>query len=361
MRLGAILVAVMGLAACKAAPGAQGEALAETVLPPPPVWQTIEPGGETLCANGTPYRFHVREGDADKVMIFLNGGGACWTGDHCSLDTEPTPYTPFAEMDANNPALMGGVFNSSNPANPFAGWTQVFVPYCTGDVHLGTKDVTYTTSAGGEITIHHRGKANVQSALDWVYANREAPSSIFVGGGSAGAIASAYYAGVVADHYPQADIVQHGDGAGGYRAAAISGILGTWGAFDNLPDWPGFASLDPATGTAEDFYRQTAAQHPRVQMSQFNNVDDEVQQMFLALMGVTDPVRGLMRANMEDLTAEIPGFRYFSAKGTDHTMLRFDRFYETEAEGASAPDWLRALAGGIEVASVTCEDEAACD
>jgi acetyl esterase/lipase len=253
------------------------------------------------------------------------------------------------------------VFDASNPENPFAGWTQVFVPYCTGDVHLGTKDVTYTTSAGEDVTIHHRGKANVQSALDWVYASREAPETIFVGGGSAGAIASAYYAGIVADHYPQADIVQHADGAGGYRAAAISGILGIWGAFDDVPDWPGFAALDPSAATVEDFFRLTAAQHPRVQLSQFNNVDDEVQQMFLALMGVSDPVRALLRANMEDLTADIPGFRYFSAKGTDHTLLRYDRFYETGAEGVRATDWVRALAGGIEVASVSCEDEAGCD
>lgn len=359
MKLRDLMVAAMGLAACKAAPALP--ALVETAAAPAPTWTVIAPGGETLCATGTPYRFHVREGDPERVMIFLNGGGACWTGDHCAPGIEPTTYTPFSEMDANNPALMGGVFDAGNPENPFAGWTQVFVPYCTGDVHLGTKDVTYTTSAGDDVTIHHRGKANVQSALDWVYANRQAPETIFVGGGSAGAIASPYYAGIVADHYPQADIVQHADGAGGYRAAAISGILDIWGAFDDVPDWPGFASLDPSTATVEDFFRLTAAQHPRVQLSQFNTVDDEVQQMFLALMGVTDPVRGLMRANMDDLTTDIPGFRYFSARGTAHTALRSQETYTATAEGVRLVAWVRALAAGIEVASVSCEDEAACD
>ena len=105
-------------------------------------------------------------------------------------------------MESNTPTKIGGVFDAANPENPFKGWTQVFVSYCTGDSHLGAKDLAYTTSAGKALTIHHRGKVNVQSALDWEYANYPAPSRVFVGGGSAGAIASPFYAGVVADHYP---------------------------------------------------------------------------------------------------------------------------------------------------------------
>ena len=145
------------LAACQtpeaeapASPAAEAApAPAEAATPAARAWTTIAPGGDTLCATGTPYTFHVREGDASRVMIFLNGGGACWSGDLCDLNTEPTPYTPFAGMDSNDPASMGGVFDAANPGNPFAGWTQVFVSYCTGDAHLGARDVDYPASAGG--------------------------------------------------------------------------------------------------------------------------------------------------------------------------------------------------------------------
>ena len=324
------------------------------------VWETIEPGGDTLCATGTPYRFHVRAGDPDKVMIFLNGGGACWSGDLCDLATEPTPYTPLSEMDANDPRLMGGAFDADNPANPFAGWTQVFVPYCTGDAHLGARDVTYTTSAGAEVLIHHRGKTNVQSALDWVYDHHAAPHTLVVAGGSAGAIASPYYAGVLADHYPWADIIQNADGAGGYRAAMVAKIFETWGVFESAPDWPELAAIDRSKATMEDLFRVTSARYPDIRLSQFNNVDDSVQQQFLALMGVTTPVRDLMRANLSDLSADIPGVRAYSGAGTDHTILRFDRLYSTEIGGAGAADWYRDLIGAPGVDTLTCETEG-CD
>lgn len=323
-------------------------------------WTTIVPGGETLCANGTPYQFQVRPADASRVMIFLNGGGACWSGDLCDPAGEAGAYTPFAEMDANNAATKAGAFDAANRENPFAGWTQVFASYCTGDAHLGGRDVTYTTGAGKALTIHHRGKANVQSALDWVYANYPSPERVFVGGGSAGAIASPFYAGVVADHYPQAEIVQFGGGAGGYRAGAVSGLLETWGTFDTPPDWPELAAFDKATFTTEDFYRVTAVRHPDMPMSQFNNVDDEIQQMFLTLMGVRDPVRELLQANIEELSADIPNFRAYSAPGKDHTLLRYNSLYTITTGGVRAADWVRALAEGQDVESVSCAAEG-CD
>lgn len=324
-------------------------------------WTMIEPGGETLCATGTPFRFHVREGDASKVMIFLNGGGACWNGDLCDLGTEPTPYTPFADMDSNKPELLQGVFERSNQANVFDGWTQVFVPYCTGDAHLGAKDVTYTTTAGEAVTIHHRGKTNVQAALDWVYANRSAPERVFVTGGSAGAIASPYYAGLVADHYPQADVINLADGSGGYRSPAIAGVLEAWGAFEDVPDWAEFAAVDRAAASTEDFFRVTAARHPDVQLARFDNVDDEVQQSFLGLLGSQVPVRDLLAANNADLARDIPGIVTFAAPGKEHTALRFPMFYTTVTGGVRLSDWVRDLAEGKAVESVSCQTDQSCD
>lgn len=349
---------------CQASPPGSPEAAAPVsvaIAPEAEPWVTIEPGGETLCATGTPFRFHVRSGDPERVMFFLNGGGACWSGDLCDLQTAPTPYTPFAEMDSNNPALLEGVFDEANPANPFAGWTQVFVPYCTGDSHLGGGDVTYTTGAGETVTVHHRGKANVQAALDWMYANRADARRIFVTGGSAGAIASPYYAALVADHHPQADVVHLADGAGGYRSPAIAGVLAAWGAFKGVPDWPEFAAIDQAAASTEDFFRVTAARHPEMQMARFDNVDDAVQQDFLTLLGTGEPVRGLLAANNADLASDIPTIRTFEAPGNAHTSLRFGRFYTEEVGGVKLVDWVRDLANGEVVAIVSCQSDQSCD
>ena len=32
-----------------------------------------------------------------------------------------------------------GIFNLEHPDNPFAAYDMVVIPYCTGDVHLGTR------------------------------------------------------------------------------------------------------------------------------------------------------------------------------------------------------------------------------
>ncbi|MBY9067002.1 pectinacetylesterase family protein [Hyphomonas sp. WL0036] len=324
-------------------------------------WTTIEPGGETLCATGTPFRFHVRGDDPDRVIVFLNGGGACWNGDLCDLETEPSPYTPFVDMDSNNPAYLSGVFDNVNPENPFAGWTQIFVPYCTGDSHLGAKDAGYTTTGGKQVTIHHRGKTNVQAALDWLYANRAAPEKVFVTGGSAGAIASPYYTGLVAEYYPQAEVVNLADGAGGYRSPVIASVLEAWGAFEDVPAWPEFALVDRSTASVEDFFRVTAARHPEAQLSRFDNVDDEVQQGFLALLGTAEPVRALLAANNADLARDVPDIRTFSAPGKTHTALRDDRFYTDMVGGVRIVDWTRDLVGGKPVVTLSCEADQTCD
>ncbi|ABI78379.1 putative lipoprotein [Hyphomonas neptunium ATCC 15444] len=356
---------LLALVASCAGPGLSQEAISAQPDTAPAIpateWAMIEPGGDTLCATGTPFRFHVRGGDMSRVMLFLNGGGACWSGDHCDVATEPTPYTPFADMASNDPELLEGVFDSANAANPFAGWTQLFVPYCTGDSHLGSKDVVYQTSAGEAVTIHHRGKANVQAALDWLYANRPAAQRVFVTGGSAGGIGSPYYAGLVADQYPEAEIVQLADGSGGYRAAGIAEVLETWGAFEGTPDWPEFSALDRAAASTEDFFRVTAARHPEMQMARFDNVDDQVQQDFLGLLGTGKPVRELLAANNADLARDIPGIRTFSAPGDGHTALRFDHFYTEQTAGVRLSDWVRDLAEGRAGSSVSCETDSSCD
>ena len=57
-----------------------------------PGWNVIEPGGDTVCSDGTPYKFFVRPGAADKLMVYFQGGGACWTGGTCDPDLKPTYY-----------------------------------------------------------------------------------------------------------------------------------------------------------------------------------------------------------------------------------------------------------------------------
>jgi hypothetical protein len=43
-------------------------------------WQQIDGGDGTGCAFGTPYSFFHRPGaDAARLLIYFQGGGACWS------------------------------------------------------------------------------------------------------------------------------------------------------------------------------------------------------------------------------------------------------------------------------------------
>jgi len=64
-----------------------------------PGWNIIEPGGDTVCSDGTPYKFFVRPGAADKLMVYFQGGGACWTGVTCDPDLTPTYYVNLEKAD----------------------------------------------------------------------------------------------------------------------------------------------------------------------------------------------------------------------------------------------------------------------
>lgn len=323
-------------------------------------WQTVRPGGDTLCADGSPYEFHVREGDPGKVMLFFNGGGACWSAQSCDPANNPADgrftYRVGAGPDwGNDPRALGGAFDTDNPANPFRDWTQVFAAYCTGDVHLGTRDMTYRRDDGSTMTIHHRGRINARAVLDYLYQHYEAPGRVLVSGASAGAVASPLLAAEVAGHYPQADIVQFAGGGGGYRMPPPTPLWRNWGVFQNLPAWfDGERYTDQNTGLL-DLYRVAAGAFPDIRFHQYDNAYDQVQELFLEKLGHPAELLPGLDANREELAEELPYFRAYTAAGEFHTLLRFPVLYTEASAGVPALDWVRDLAAGKTVPTVHCE------
>ena len=45
-----------------------------------------------------------------------------------------------------------GIYDDTDPRNPFGDWYHVFIPYCTGDLHWGDAVATYG-SGGAAVTI----------------------------------------------------------------------------------------------------------------------------------------------------------------------------------------------------------------
>lgn len=238
-------------------------------------WETIYPGGDTICANGEDFPFHVRKVATDKLMMFWNGGGACWTGHMCDPANSTNDMNkgmiyrsrPTAEY-GNDPRTYQGVYDLNNPENPFKDWSMIFIPYITGDVHLGNKVADYKKDDGTNFQINHKGRANSQAVLDYVQANFTELQKIFVSGSSAGGVCSPFYAAEVAHRFPEVEVIHLGDGAGGYRAPfAQTEQWEAWGTFEDLPEW-----FDRQRYTAKntrfiDMYYIAAAAYPQYQIS----------------------------------------------------------------------------------------------
>ncbi|MBK9371732.1 MAG: hypothetical protein IPN01_36495 [Deltaproteobacteria bacterium] len=107
-----------------------------------------------------------------------------------------------------------GVYDLTDPQNPFVDWYHVIVPYCTGDIHWGDAVTTYGEGEDA-VTIEHKGAVNTRAILDWVESQFSGPEQIVVTGCSAGAYGSAMWAPHIQRMYPNAQVNQIGDGGAG--------------------------------------------------------------------------------------------------------------------------------------------------
>jgi hypothetical protein len=129
------------------------------------------------------------------VLVFLNGGGACWSQAEC--DASPGPFGA-ADLALGQQLLPGTILDRKLAGNPFAGFTLVFVPYCTGDVHAGDSVQTYA----GTIWRHH-GHRNLDAALAWIEANLPHPARVVISGSSAGGFGALLAYDLVRERWPE--------------------------------------------------------------------------------------------------------------------------------------------------------------
>ena len=331
-----------------AAGGATGQAA--------PDWVRIAGGPGTSCSQDSSYSFFFHPGDERRLVIFFQGGGACWNSRNCDLQGQPT-FDPQVDT-TDDPGPQAGLLDLANSRNPIRDYIVVFAPYCTADVFLGARTVSYSTTgsmdtAGRRFRIRHSGLANASRVLAWVYDHFAKPSLVFVTGSSAGAIPTPLYASRVAQHYPRARVVQLGDGAGGYRAEAIPGILAQWGATSALKRDPAYRAIDSATLTFETLYAVAARTTPRVAFAQYNSAEDNVQLSFLSMLGVHDvPLAQLLAGNHADIRHINPAFMTFTAPGHMHTVLLRPQFYTLAVDGIAIRDWVAGLLEGKPLSDV---------
>jgi hypothetical protein len=127
---------------------------------------------------------------SDKLMIFLEGGGACYDVATCLENPYEYGPTDFAGYfsGSGGPEGGSGIFNRTDPNNPVADWNMVYIPYCTGDVHAGNNDAGMVLGAGAQ---QFMGYVNVGLDLSHVLPTFPNVSEVLLTGASAGGFGAA--------------------------------------------------------------------------------------------------------------------------------------------------------------------------
>ena len=340
----------------------------------------------------TDFAFFFRPGDPSKLAVFFDGGGACWDANTCigsALLGTPV-YSLSVDETPASLGEAGGLGDVDNPENPVGDYTQVFIPYCTADLHTGAADTTYLLSQpdGSTVpwTIHHRGNDNVAAVLRWLtdyYAHEvgQPPRRAFFAGASAGGYGVLYNYPAMAARLPWFTRTQ-------VMVDAANGVInqdfydralspeGAWRVWDNLsPELTSAFSSPPEEITIEIF-KSLGVNHPGTRFGQYTTAFDETQIFFFNIARHVeqpelwfDPDELLsagfawtIRARTSMLLTALQNwqYRFYLGRGSDHTAIASDKLYlEDSAKGVALVEWLddminRSFPFGSDWRNVSC-------
>jgi hypothetical protein len=339
-----VLPIVLVVAAC--AGGDDGDTRADVEALPQGEWVRVAPGGETSCARGGRFAFWARRGRPDRLVVYFQPGGGCFDVDTCAPGSS---WFDDAVDGGDDPSFARGIFDFGDPRNPFRDWSFVYIPVCTGDVHLGDRVQTYS-ERGASVTVRHKGFVNARAALAWAFDRFPEPTRVLVTGCSAGSVGSAFHAPAVLARYPRAQVAQLGDSLAFQFHRPIR--LVDWGAHRHFP---AFFDIGGRRFTMAQYLSALARRFPRRTFARFNFAGDDVQEQFFQAVG-GDPATfsARLRRTEASLKRRLSNYRSFLACGDAHCALPDDRFYSVRADGVALREWVTGLAAGSNVGCPRC-------
>jgi Pectinacetylesterase len=181
---------------------------ASPIVAPDNTWTWVNIPG-SRCLDGSETGIAVNPTTASNdVLIFLEGGGACWDATTCWGPVQTAFYvsTGYGEAEfLTDPQVDLYIMDRTDPANPFAQKNMVFVPYCSGDVYSG-QNVTTMSYAGIDHTTYFNGYANLNLFLASIAATFPSASRVWLAGDSAGGFGAALNFARVQEAMPKARV-----------------------------------------------------------------------------------------------------------------------------------------------------------
>ena len=307
---------------------------ASPIVVPPNTWTWVELG-DNFCDDGSVTGIGVNVTNTSKLLVYFEGGGAC--GDFASCyQANTATHGPFtkAEFTARLASGGGSIFDRNVGNNPFAGYSLVYIPYCTGDVHSGNRVATY--SLGADVRqYHHVGHTNALHALDRLTATFPNVTTVVITGSSAGGFGSAINYASYRAQWPQATAYLIDDSGPLFDASVTPSLLRNWYASWGVLDWITMICPDCATSTSK-LYDALSAHFPNDRMALLSSLQDSVVRAFYGMQPAAFQT-ALLRLSANELDP-LPRFRRFFVTGGSHTMLGSPSAYT--AKGVVLWTWL---------------------
>ncbi|BDG03914.1 pectinacetylesterase family protein [Anaeromyxobacter oryzae] len=332
-----VAAAVLALAALLACGGGGGGGHAGGPGPDLPrnVWTWVDVPG-AVCSDGSGTGIAVNRGTDDaEVVVFLDGGGACWDLLTCFTFKTANPG-PFArpQFEARIAKAPGTILDRALPGNPYRDATFVFVPYCTGDVHWGDAVQRYP---GSPAAYHHAGRTNLAADLDLLEASLPAPAKVVVSGASGGGFGSLLAFDDAKQRWPSARGYLVDDSGPPFVKDDISpAIRAAWFAAWRLDRT--LLPLCPECATdLSQLFPTLSRKYPGERLALLSSTQDSVIRAF-TLLGPSEFESAILRL-ATDVVNPLPTARTFLVPGDTHTMVGHP--VDFTAGGVPLVEWLR--------------------
>ena len=268
----------------------------------------FDPADGPRCMRGGTFRFSVRDTGSENLLIFLQGGGTCWS-DFCLTVTAATAGVPLVES-----------LDQDNPSNPLSDWTVLYLPYCDGSFFTGDRDFDEDGDGVGERL--HRGLQNLSGALRTIKERFPDPSRVLLTGSSAGAFGTIPGSVLVRSVYPEATLQVFNDSGVGVarpgEPAFVEKILDEQGL---VPLFPETCEDCWADGHITRLVHWIFERDPDIQMAVFSSMHDSViAGTFLNIEA--EAFKEEMLAETQAIHDRFPDrYRRFIVQGIAHTTL----------------------------------------
>ncbi|TGK00286.1 pectinacetylesterase [Leptospira langatensis] len=314
--------------------------------------------------SGTPgntnfyfFRKTVRNANT-KLLINFMGGGACWDDANCFGDNTTTYFNQLNTIpDFAINLIFKGIMDQSVGANPFRNYDIIFIPYCTGDLHIGSKVTTYARG-----TIQHHGYDNVISVLKFIQSAYSNLEEVFVIGQSAGGYGTILNFPIIRETVTsissgvQVRMLSDASNAVVPTSSYTPGpaffpvLENSWGVengignasghftFSNLPQWVsgiGSTYTTSAGASLNDYFKKVADEYPNDRLAQYAAVFDGNQRFFYNVMGQINKINASQLAYTTATVAD----PYQSGKSYSSIFGDSDGSSMPDGNGSSSNDY----------------------